>query len=153
MSCQRVCRERLEAQERERLAIIIMMVSVWFFVSYCSSMSRFKILSPNGRSNVFDGVRTTGSEERGFEPRRKPVAEVSASDMIPGSSSISELLWESIGIIHFSSPGWWLVVGGWWSVTTRRFSTNQCRRHDLKVHQHQARLIKIFQANHNNKNG
>ena len=57
-------------------------------------------LSPNGRSIVFDGVRTTGSDARCFEPRRKPVAEVSASDIIPGSSSISELLRESIGIIN-----------------------------------------------------
>ena len=49
-------------------------------------------LSPNGRSRVFDGVRTTGNVARCFEPRRNPVAEVSTSDIIPGSSSISELL-------------------------------------------------------------
>lgn len=45
--------------------------------------------SPSGRSSVFDGVRTTGNDERCFPPRRKPVDDVSASDMIPGSSSYS----------------------------------------------------------------
>lgn len=51
---------------------------------------------PNGRSSVLDGVRTTGSEGRGLEPRRNPVADVSASDIMPGSSSISELPRESM---------------------------------------------------------
>lgn len=44
---------------------------------------------PNGLSKVFDGVRTTGSDDRCFPPRRKPVLAVSTSDMMPGSSSNS----------------------------------------------------------------
>lgn len=44
---------------------------------------------PNGRSRVLLGVRTTGNEERCLPPRRKPVDDVSTSDMMPGSSSNS----------------------------------------------------------------
>lgn len=49
-----------------------------------------------------DGVRTTGSEERCLELRRTrpPVDAVSASDMMPASSSRSEPLGDSMGIIH-----------------------------------------------------
>lgn len=43
--------------------------------------------SPRGRSNVFDGVLTTGNDERCLPPRLKPVLAVSTSDMMPGSSS------------------------------------------------------------------
>lgn len=42
---------------------------------------------PRGLSNVFEGVRTTGNDERVLFPRRKPVLAVSTSDIIPGSSS------------------------------------------------------------------
>jgi len=45
------------------------------------------VVLPSGRSNVLDGVRTTGKELRCFPPRRKPVELVSTSDMMPGSSS------------------------------------------------------------------
>lgn len=51
------------------------------------SERQIKNILPNGRSNVFDGVRTTGNDERCFPPRRKPVQAVSTSDIIPGSSS------------------------------------------------------------------
>lgn len=42
---------------------------------------------PSDRSCDLEGVRTMGSEERTLLPRRNPVAEVSISDMMPGSSS------------------------------------------------------------------
>lgn len=42
---------------------------------------------PNGLSNVFDGVRTTGNELLCLFPLRKPVELVSTSDIMPGSSS------------------------------------------------------------------
>lgn len=52
---------------------------------------------PRGLSIVLDGVRTTGKDDLCFDPLRNPVDDVSASDMIPGSSSISiELLGEVI---------------------------------------------------------
>ena len=56
---------------------------------------------PNGRSRVLEGVRITGNDVRCRDPRRKPVDDVSASDMIPGSSSSStELLGDNLGPIH-----------------------------------------------------
>lgn len=42
---------------------------------------------PNGLSNVFEGVLTTGRELRCLFPLRNPVELVSTSDIIPGSSS------------------------------------------------------------------
>lgn len=51
----------------------------------------FEVL-PSGLSKVFEGVLTTGSEERCLPPRRKPVDDVSTSDITPGSSSKSKAL-------------------------------------------------------------
>lgn len=59
---------------------------------------------PNGRSRVFDGVRTTGRELRCLFPRRNPVELVSTSDMIPGSSSNS---------IEFDGGGYPRDSGDW----------------------------------------
>ena len=46
---------------------------------------------PKGRSSVFEVVRTTGRDDLCRFPLRKPVEEVSTSDIIPGSSSKSIL--------------------------------------------------------------
>lgn len=51
------------------------------------SQTKLRGYEPRGLSNVFEGVRTTGSDERCLFPRRKPVLAVSTSDIIPGSSS------------------------------------------------------------------
>lgn len=44
---------------------------------------------PRGRSNVFEGVLTTGNDDRCLPPLLNPVLAVSTSDIIPGSSSKS----------------------------------------------------------------
>jgi hypothetical protein len=58
----------------------------FFFIENLKAFKVHRHL-PNGRSNVFEGVLTTGSEDLCFPPLRKPVLAVSTSDMIPGSSS------------------------------------------------------------------
>lgn len=56
------------------------------FIRYFTEKRGEKFI-PRGRSNVFDGVRTTGNDDLCLLPRRNPVLAVSTSDIIPGSSS------------------------------------------------------------------
>lgn len=61
------------------------------------------LYSPKGRSCVLDGVRTMGRLALALLALLKPVAEVSTSDIIPGSSSYT------------------LEGGGWYSEWLRWF--------------------------------
>ena len=68
------------------------------------------IYSPKGRSCVLDGVRTMGRLALALLALLKPVAEVSTSDMIPGSSSYT------------------LEGGGWYSEWLRWLGKWLCER-------------------------
>lgn len=52
------------------------------FNSHATNLLWMNLL-PRGRSSVFEGVRTTGSDDLVLFPRRNPVLAVSTSDIIP----------------------------------------------------------------------
>lgn len=84
--------ELLDMTVTEMRYLFIQQVRAWSVmvaehVQPLQQITQYYIELPRGRSNVFDGVLTTGRDDLCLPPRRNPVLAVSTSDMIPGSSS------------------------------------------------------------------
>lgn len=78
---------RRRRQSNKKSKVFEYSISI-FFLFLTKAQTKIKMVRlPRGRSNVFDGVRTTGNDDRCLLPRRKPVLAVSTSDIMPGSSS------------------------------------------------------------------